>query len=544
MLAIYTRLSKEDSKSTSIENQIQEGKMFAQSKNFLNYEIYNEGEGISGGATIKDRPKLDALIQDINSGLVNTVWFRNQNRLERDTQTYIIFMKYAESNNVDVYFDNKRFDFENATDNMLGIFISGLNQYTRKLQSQQTKRVLKNKAKEGKVWSVVAYGYKSLDGYLTVDKEESIIVAEIFKMSLSGIGTDSIANILSDRGVLSRKGKRFSGKTIQGMIKNTIYKGKRLYSGEFYNCPLIIESNHWQKVNDNLQKNRNHSGKKVNHKYLLKGLLKCGKCGRNYYGHRRLSGKDNTYICSSKRHKEMKCDNKGIFIPFIEGLIWGQMFNNKLLLKAFFDFLSNNNNSAVVTEIENHIKNINTKIYQNEKSINKLLDTLLDDGFVTDIKDKFNSRMNSISTETETLKEKKNNYLEDLKQYKNYENISISEELDRNLSDASFNTKQQLIKQFIDEIVITFDEEGTSGNYYIEIKPKVKGMLSRVYLAPFSKKYAVEINDFTIEDISLTEVSSIKPTFFFYRITREAQVSLNFNSYNYYLSSVKKTSPL
>jgi DNA invertase Pin-like site-specific DNA recombinase len=67
MLAIYTRLSKEDSKSTSIENQIQEGKMFAQSKNFLNYEIYNEGEGISGGATIKDRPKLDALIQDINS---------------------------------------------------------------------------------------------------------------------------------------------------------------------------------------------------------------------------------------------------------------------------------------------------------------------------------------------------------------------------------------------------------------------------------------------------------------------------------------------
>ena len=105
----------------------------------------------------------------------------------------------------------------------------------------------------------------------------------------------------------------------------------------------------------------------------------------------------------------MKCDNKGIFIPFIEGLIWGQMFNNKLLLKAFFDFQSNNNNSAVVTEIENHIKNINTKIYQNEKSINKLLDILLDDGFVTDIKDKFNSRMNSISTETETLKEKKNN---------------------------------------------------------------------------------------------------------------------------------------
>ena len=543
MLAIYTRLSKEDKDSTSIQNQIREGKEFAFKKN-AEFKLYNEGEGVSGGAEIKDRPQLFTLLQDIRNNDVHSVWFRSQNRLERNSSTYAIFISEAQKFKVDVYFNDKLLDFHNPSDNLLGTITSAVNQYQKDLQAFQTKRTLKDNIKEGKVWSVVAYGYKSLDGYLALDKEESIIVEEIFKMSLSGIGTDSIANILSDRGVLSRKGKRFSGKTIQGMIKNTIYKGKRLYSGEFYNCPLIIESNHWQKVNDNLQKNRNHSGKKVNHKYLLKGLLKCGKCGRNYYGHRRLSGKDNTYICSSKRHKEMKCDNKGIFIPFIEGLIWGQMFNNKLLLKAFFDFLSNNNNSAVVTEIENHIKNINTKIYQNEKSINKLLDILLDDGFVTDIKDKFNSRMNSISTETETLKEKKNNYLEDLKQYKNYENISISEELDRNLSDASFNTKQQLIKQFIDEIVITFDEEGTSGNYYIEIKPKVKGMLSRVYLAPFSKKYAVEINDFTIEDISLTEVSSIKPTFFFYRITREAQVSLNFNSYNYYLSSVKKTSPL
>jgi len=543
MLAIYTRLSKEDKDSTSIQNQIREGKEFAL-KNNLEFKLYNEGEGVSGGAEIKDRPQLFTLLQDIRNNDIHSVWFRSQNRLERNSSTYAIFISEAQKFKVDVYFNDKLLDFHNPSDNLLGTITSAVNQYQKDLQAFQTKRTLKDNIKEGKVWSVVAYGYKSLDGYLALDKEESIIVEEIFKMSLSGIGTDSIANILSDRGVLSRKGKRFSGKTIQGMIKNTIYKGKRLYSGEFYNCPLIIESNHWQKVNDNLQKNRNHSGKKVNHKYLLKGLLKCGKCGRNYYGHRRLSGKDNTYICSSKRHKEMKCDNKGIFIPFIEGLIWGQMFNKKLLLKAFFDFLSNNNNSAVVTEIENHIKNINTKIYQNEKSINKLLDTLLDDGFVTDIKDKFNSRMNSISTETETLKEKKNNYLEDLKQYKNYENISISEELDRNLSDASFNTKQQLIKQFIDEIVITFDEEGTSGNYYIEIKPKVKGMLSRVYLAPFSKKYAVEINDFTIEDISLTEVSSIKPTFFFYRITREAQVSLNFNSYNYYLSSVKKTSPL
>ena len=539
MLAIYTRLSKEDKDSTSIQNQIREGKEFAFKKN-AEFKLYNEGEGVSGGAEIKDRPQLFTLLQDIRNNDVHSVWFRSQNRLERNSSTYAIFISEAQKFKVDVYFNDKLLDFDNPSDNLLGTITSAVNQYQKDLQAFQTKRTLKDNIKEGKVWSVVAYGYKSDNGYLAVDKEESIIIKEIFKMSLSGIGTDSIANILSDRGVLSRKGLRFRGRTIQSMIKNTIYKGKRLYSGEFYNCPLIIEPNQWQKVNDNLENNRNNSGKKVEHKYLLKGLLKCGKCGRNYYGHSRINGKDNTYICSSRRHKDMICNNKGIFIPFIEGLVWRQMFNDKLFLKAYLDFISNNNNSAEVKEIECYIKDINNKISKNEKSINTLLDKLLEGGFGADVEGKFKLRMNSISKETDTLKVQQKNYLEDLEQYKNYKNSSISDELDKDLSDASFNIKQQLIKQFIDEIVITFDKEGPSGNYYIEIKPKVKGMKSIIYLAPFSKKYAIEINDFIIEDISLTDVSSIKPKFFLPRDMQEGHISINFNSFNYYLSSIKK----
>ena len=58
MLAIYTRLSREDSESSSIENQLREGKSFAKDNSFNDIKIYNEGEGVSGGADIKDRPKL------------------------------------------------------------------------------------------------------------------------------------------------------------------------------------------------------------------------------------------------------------------------------------------------------------------------------------------------------------------------------------------------------------------------------------------------------------------------------------------------------
>ena len=58
MLAIYTRLSREDSESTSIENQLREGKSFAKDNGFNDIKIYNEGQGISGAAEIKHRPQL------------------------------------------------------------------------------------------------------------------------------------------------------------------------------------------------------------------------------------------------------------------------------------------------------------------------------------------------------------------------------------------------------------------------------------------------------------------------------------------------------
>ena len=138
MLAIYTRLSKEDNESSSINNQIREGNEFATKHNF-NSKIYNEGEGVSGGAEIKDRPQLSKLLQDIRGKDIKAVWFRNQNRLERNSSTYAIFISEAQKYNVEVYFNDKLLDFNNPSDNLLGTITSAVNQYQKDLQAIQTK---------------------------------------------------------------------------------------------------------------------------------------------------------------------------------------------------------------------------------------------------------------------------------------------------------------------------------------------------------------------------------------------------------------------
>ena len=539
MLAIYTRLSKEDKVSTSIVNQTREGKEFAL-KNNLKYTIYNEGEGISGGAEIKDRPQLNRLLLDIRNGDIKAIWFRNQNRLERNSATYVFFISQAKKYNVDVYFNDKLHDFDNPSDNLLGNITSAVNQYQRDLQASQTKRTLKDNVRDGKVWSVVAYGYKSDNGYLAIDKEEAIVVRDIFKMSLSGKGTDSIANDLNDKGVSSRKGKLFRGKTIQGMIKNTIYKGKRLYSNEYYDCPNIIEPHLWQKVNDNLKNNRNNSGKKVDHKYLLKGLLKCGECGRNYYGRKRLSGKDNSYMCSSKRYKELSCCNKRILIPFLDKLIWSQLFSKKLFLKAYQDFIANNDNDLIVSRIKKENNVIEKTISSNEKKINKLLDNFIDNENTNEsIINQVKSKINSIENDNTSLKEIRNNNLEDLKQFEKAGDNSIEEILNRNYSNPSFNVKKDVINSIVNNIIITFDK--SEGVYFIEITPKIKGMETIVYVAPFSKKYAIEINSLTIEDaLSVKKETYADINLFQFNVNDEVDVKIRFDYYNYYLKNIKK----
>jgi DNA invertase Pin-like site-specific DNA recombinase len=485
MLAIYTRLSKEDSDSTSIKNQTREGQKFAKDKGFKDVEIYNEGEGISGGADIKDRPKLFQLLQDFRDNKIKAVWFRNQNRLERKHSTYAIFISEAQKYKVEVYFSDRLLDFDNPSDNLLGTITSAVNQYQKDLQAVQTKRSLIDNVKEGKVWSVVAYGYKSDKGYLAIDEVESKIVKEVYDLSLSGVGTDSIANRLNERKIPTRKNKLFRGKTIQFIIKNPIYKGKRNYSNETFDAPIIIEPILWQKVNDNLVKNRNNSGKKVEHKYLLKGVVRCGRCGRNYYGKTRVSGKDNFYFCSSKRYKDLICDNKALSLPFLETLIWTNFFAKSefktLLNEHFKEQLNVNPIASIDNELDAFRKVLNVLKSNKEKFLNLVLADLISSD---DIKD----RMRDINTKITDEKIKIANLEEEKSIIENNltNQDAILDEVDVS-NKVSFKDKRELILKYIDAVVIYFDKE--LNGYFIEIKSKIGGVGS-VYFTDYLKRFA------------------------------------------------------
>jgi len=508
MLGIYTRLSKQDEDSNSIKNQLREGKKFAEDRGY-DYQIYNEGEGVSGGANLEDRPQLSKLIDDIKHGVITAVWFRNQNRLERNSLTYAKFAQLVKTFKTKVYFDGIEQDFISPSSNLQGTILSALNEYTRQLQGYQTRQSLRDNAIEGKAHGILPYGYsKDKDGYLIVDSEESKIVKRIFKLSLQGIGINKIAQILNNDGVLTRYNKigtgvitvrnrydkdevkkiskkdiKWSGHTVFRILKNPIHKGVRIFQGAEYECPSIFDETYWNEVNENLKKNANNSGRKVNHKYLLKGFLRCGKCGRNMVGRTRANKRDNFYYCSSKRNKETNCGNRSINIDVLDKYITSRFFGDYSLYRLVKEHFKSINNSDSITYIKNDLKDLQNHLKSLKIKGDRLLDLYLDNDFS---KIELNRKMNQLKLEKQDLnskiynKEKQLSALDLKSMNRVLEGLELRESM-------SIEDKRSVFNNSIKNIEILFSDN----LYNIKINYKIQGYRESKIMLDKNYKYYI-----------------------------------------------------
>ncbi|MFS4469140.1 recombinase family protein [Maribacter sp. 2210JD10-5] len=514
MIGIYIRLSQEDEESNSIENQLFEGKKFAIDKKepFL---VYNEGQGVSGANLIQDRPVFQNLLKDIKEGKVTTVWARNQNRISRSRMVFAEFLNVVNEHSVNVYFNDIKYDLDDPTAKLiLGIF-NEFNSYQVELQSQQTKKALLNNAKEGKAFGITPYGYDNVDGYLHINDEEAEVVKRIYDLSLNGTGTRSIAEILNDEEIPTRYNKigegtltfvhkdtgkkttkkksdiRWAGNTIRNIITNTIFKGERLWKGETIELPSlkILEPHYWQKVNDNLVNNYNTKGKKVDHKYMLKGVLECFECGRNYYGRTRQNKKDNYYMCSSKRYKHETCTNRSINIDVLESFIWESLFEGdgmyEKMVQTYKEGGTEKRRNELAKLIEKNKKKLEALDGERKRMINALVKGLISEGDFKDEKTRIIRTENDLKEhlkkdreEYATLDEE-NKVLEDIAfdwgflNKESYDSLmkpgkeKLRAELKEHITlkrrkrkfNPPWNEKKRIIKKYIKRILIEHDND-------------------------------------------------------------------------------------
>ncbi|PZO23589.1 MAG: hypothetical protein DCE86_17565, partial [Flavobacteriaceae bacterium] len=316
------------------------------------------------------------------------VWVLDQSRLERNPRIWHLFVYVVTENKVKYYPAGVETDLDDPVTEMVTGVMSLTNKLFAKLTGKKVKDSLELNISKGKYHGMTAYGYrKDIDSKLCIDETQSEVVKRIFKLSLEGIGTYTIANILNSEniptkynafeGVLKKKDRytkeitpfnkkdvKWRGNVVYDIITNTIYKGKLKWGNEYFDAPAILTSEYWQEVNDNLERNKKKVGKREEYKYLLNGLIICENCGKPMRGKKREKGSDSAYKCGGG----MNC--RGMSIEKLETFIIKHLFQSKTLKEIL------NQSPATGNEI---LEDLKSKIERKKgefKSVSKLLNRL------------------------------------------------------------------------------------------------------------------------------------------------------------------------
>lgn len=519
MLGIYCRISKDGEEKRSIEVQQAKGIEFANSIN-QTYALYID-RGISGAKKRNDRPELDRLLSDVEAGIINSIYVYNQDRAARDEITWFEISAIVIEYEVKLYENGILVDLnESGTFTMRGIKAI-FDADERRKTAKRFKDVLKRNAEQGRRFSSIQYGYTTEDDNKTlkVNEQEAELVRRIFALSLEGVGTAKIAEMFnaeriptrynqSDKSptytvknkytgevqVRQKKDVKWKGGTIRNIITNPIYKGQRRWNNATYPAPAIFEEWYWEKVNNNLKNNSNNRGKAVEHSYLLKGLLRCGKCGANYYGRTRvpktneegklLKPKDHYYMCSSKRRGEHNCGNRSISIDTLDTIIWSHFIFGGRMRELLINHFSNNETAL-------RLKDIEAKIGEGENEQERLnfqVQTLIEDRVnriftaeeVQPKMEKLRGQIKKLENALADLDEIKNEILNSHKNEK--ESIQALEKMGK----LNIEEKRELIKKFIKNIIV--ENENKTG-CKITVQFTSFGMNDEVYtISPDNKK--------------------------------------------------------
>lgn len=384
-----------------------------------------------------DRPEIQKLLDNAESGLIDTVYIYKLDRLSRDTaDTLELMYRILPKFGVKVVSMTEEIRTENPMDKVMLTMNAAMNQYEREVIRMRMSAGMLERIKKG-YWMgggriPWGYYYDRNDGILHVDEEQAQMVRNAYRLYLDGYSCDKISHILGFKGerIVSQILKR---KSNIGLIE---YKGN-VYKG--LHEPIIDEDTFYQ-VQRMMSKRSTNSH--IANDHLLTGLCYCGVCGARMRYHK-WDG-NHRLICYSKTkgkeymRKSDKCSNNVLVAKNIETEVEDCFKRFAINIEE-----SGKNNVDKVASLEKAVKTVSVKI-------KKMYETYFDrqsDNLMEMISEE-EKRLKDLKSELETEKNsEKNRFSADkINQIKHiadvWENIDIRE-------------KNKILKECVEKVVLT-----------------------------------------------------------------------------------------
>lgn len=232
----YARCSIDKEGSFGMESQIDQIQQFSNKSNFEIIQFFQE-EGVSG---VDDNRKgwneLTKFLKE-NTDIKSVIILR-LDRLARDLMLQENMILELRNMEVDLISIEEPDLCSNDPIRKLFRHIRGaISEYERSLISKRLKHGRLKKAETGEYsGGNIPYGYRYIDGKITINKKEAEVVKKIIGMrrkrkSYKKLSYSKIAEQLNQKSILPPKEKKWLACTIHYICKNPLYRGIYKYGG-------------------------------------------------------------------------------------------------------------------------------------------------------------------------------------------------------------------------------------------------------------------------------------------------------------------------
>ena len=370
-VAVYLRVSTEEQRERqSISTQREFGERYSQLHSLAVFRLYAD-DGVSGTVPLENRPEGSQILRDARLGKFNQLLVYKLDRLGRETRLILNGVAELEKLGVRVRSMTEEFDTGTSTGRLMLTMLSGFASHERDVIRERSVAGT-NRVAEAGVWlgGIVPYGYRKTgekqNAHIVISEDpipglamsEAEVIREIFRMTAvehkscrviaTRLNALRIPSAYSRDGRLVTRGKRKQRTSgvwrpgrVRNLISNKTYMGVHEWGKRAVKersvisrpVPAIVTEATWKKAQQTLHDNLLFSVRGAKNQYLLRGLIKCGLCGRTYVGvaANRPNGRREFYYRCNGAHSPSiyagmeRCQGKAVRGDHLEHQVWSDV---------------------------------------------------------------------------------------------------------------------------------------------------------------------------------------------------------------------------
>ncbi len=289
--AVYARISSDPTgQALGVQRQLEDCRKLPEDRGWTVAEEYvdNDLSAFNG----KQRPAYGRMLADLEAGARDAVIVYNLDRLTRRPIELEEFAQICEAAKVcQVATVTADIDLGNDDGLFMARIFAAFAAKESARKSARVKRRMQQLAEQGLPHggSTRPFGYA--EDRVSVVEAEAVVVRTLVERFIAGESVRSLTAWLEATGVPSVTGAPWRTTTLRALLTSGRIAGLREYDGQIVGpaawAPIITQRQRQQVLTRIEQKKS--SGRRAPRRYLLSGLLRCGKCGTRLYSSARVN---------------------------------------------------------------------------------------------------------------------------------------------------------------------------------------------------------------------------------------------------------------